>query len=45
MDKDGDFFDCVKMNEDTVPLMQMFAVMPWLLGVLQPLPRKNNDAY
>lgn len=35
MERDNDFFDYIKTTEDTVPLMQMFAVIPWLLSLLQ----------
>lgn len=35
MDKDGDLFDYIKTTEDSLPLMQMIALLPWLLNVLQ----------
>lgn len=35
MDKDGDLFDYIKTTEESLPLMQMIALLPWLLSVLQ----------
>lgn len=35
MEKDADFFDYIKTTEDTVPMMQMFALIPWLIDLLQ----------
>lgn len=35
MDKDDDHFGYIKTTEDTVPMMQMFALIPWLISLLQ----------
>lgn len=35
MDRDGDLFDYIKTTEESLPLMQMIALLPWLIGVLQ----------
>ncbi|KAM0331502.1 hypothetical protein ACHAQA_003179 [Verticillium albo-atrum] len=35
MDADDDKYGYIKTTEDTVPLMQMFALIPWLIGLLQ----------
>lgn len=35
LDKDGDLFDYIKTTENSLPLMQMIALLPWLLNVLQ----------
>jgi hypothetical protein len=35
LDRDGDLFDYIKTTEDSLPLMQMIALLPWLLSVLQ----------
>ncbi|OJD17754.1 hypothetical protein AJ78_02163 [Emergomyces pasteurianus Ep9510] len=35
LDKDGDLFDYIKTTEESLPLMQMIALLPWLVNVLQ----------
>ncbi len=35
MDKDGDLFDYIKTTESSLPLMQIIAMIPWLVNVLQ----------
>ncbi|KLJ09236.1 hypothetical protein EMPG_15344 [Blastomyces silverae] len=35
LDKDGDLFDYVKTTEESLPLMQMIALLPGLVNVLQ----------
>ncbi|KIW34406.1 uncharacterized protein PV07_01184 [Cladophialophora immunda] len=35
MDRDGDLYDYIKTTEESLPLMQMIALLPWLLSVLQ----------
>lgn len=35
LDKDGDLFDYIKTTEASLPLMQMIALLPWLLNILQ----------
>ncbi|KAJ9612575.1 hypothetical protein H2200_004172 [Cladophialophora chaetospira] len=35
MDEDDDLFDYIKTTEEFLPLMQMIALLPWLLGFLQ----------
>ncbi|KAM5380801.1 hypothetical protein ACJZ2D_003325 [Fusarium nematophilum] len=35
MDHDKDFYGYIKTTEDTVPMMQMFALIPWLIKLLQ----------
>ncbi|KKZ65566.1 hypothetical protein EMCG_08591 [[Emmonsia] crescens] len=35
LDKDGDLFDYIKTTEESLPLMQMIALVPWLVNVLQ----------
>ncbi|KAI6784042.1 uncharacterized protein J7T54_004588 [Emericellopsis cladophorae] len=35
MDNDADFFRYIKTTEDTIPMMQMFALVPWLVDILQ----------
>ncbi|RVX72887.1 hypothetical protein B0A52_03240 [Exophiala mesophila] len=35
MDRDGDLFDYIKTTEESLPLMQMIALLPWLIGILQ----------
>ena len=32
---DADFFDYIKTTEDTVPVMQLCALVPWLVKLLQ----------
>ncbi|PGH11502.1 hypothetical protein AJ79_04877 [Helicocarpus griseus UAMH5409] len=35
LEQDDDMFDHIKTTEDSLPLMQMIALVPWLLGLLQ----------
>ncbi|KAK2617023.1 hypothetical protein QQS21_000114 [Conoideocrella luteorostrata] len=35
MDEDDDKFGYIQTTEDTVPMMQMFAIVPWLVALLQ----------
>ncbi|KAH8172544.1 cytochrome p450 domain-containing protein [Sarocladium implicatum] len=35
IDADEDLYGYIKTTEDTVPMMQMFALIPWLIGLLQ----------
>lgn len=35
MEADDDVYGYIKTTEDTVPMMQMFALIPWLISLLQ----------
>ncbi|EEH40562.2 benzoate 4-monooxygenase cytochrome P450 [Paracoccidioides lutzii Pb01] len=35
LDKDGDMFNYIKTTEESLPVMQMIALLPWLVNVLQ----------
>ncbi|KAH7118581.1 benzoate 4-monooxygenase cytochrome P450 [Dactylonectria estremocensis] len=35
MDRDEDFYDYINTVEASVPMMQMFALIPWLINLLQ----------
>lgn len=35
MDEDDDLFGYIKQTEDTLPVMQMIAMVPWLIDLLQ----------
>ncbi len=35
MDEDDDMFGYIKQVEDTLPVMQMIALIPWLIDLLQ----------
>lgn len=35
MDADEDLYGYIKTTEDTIPMMQMFALIPWLIDLLQ----------
>ncbi len=48
MDEDADMFGYLKQTEDTLPVMQMIAMIPWLIDLLQsplfkPLMPSDKD--
>ena len=35
MDEDGDLFGYIKTTEQSLPIMQLIAMIPWLINLLQ----------
>ncbi|KAI5456019.1 benzoate 4-monooxygenase cytochrome P450 [Mariannaea sp. PMI_226] len=35
MDRDGDLYDYLSMTETSLPMLQMFSLIPWLIDLLQ----------